>query len=315
MTHGVALPLDSYRLAEYSIGLPCYICGQDNTHDAEICRHCFAPMALAHQARTQHITPQMVATIGSSGAGKTVYLGMLLDMLSRQPERLQILARGAFSITLQQTTIASLSRCEFPMKTPNEADRWNWVHCQVQAKRQPQPAELIMPDMAGEAIAEEVEHPFSQGAIRALLTKCAGAMLLVDAQKLQEGSIEQDFFTMKLLCYLSELVDASPRVKSRVKGPAPWRERPIAVIFTKADECDRCFDDPGEYARQHTPGLWQFCQERFRDTRFFASGVAGACAVRNLPYEGRRRVPLRIEPRGVTEPFEWLISRIGKTNS
>jgi hypothetical protein len=311
MSRGIAIPLDSYRLAQYSVGVPCYICGDDNTHDAELCRHCCAPMALAHQARTQHVLPRMIATIGNSGAGKTVYLGMLLDMLSRQPEGLQVLARGAFSITLQQTTMAALARCQFPQKTPSEADRWNWVHCQVRSEKQKQLTELIMPDVAGESIVEEVEHPFSHRAIRSLLVKCSAAMLLVDAHKLQEGSIDQDFFTMKLLCYLNELVEVDSRAK-RGKGPVPWRERPVAVIFTKADECERCFEEPAEYARQHVPGLWQFCRERFRDVRYFASGVAGACAVRNLQYEGRCRVPLRIEPRGVVEPFDWLVNRIGE---
>lgn len=310
MTRGVALPLDSYRLAQYSVGVPCYICGDDNSHDAELCRHCSAPMALAHQARAQSVLPRMIATIGGSGAGKTVYLGMLLDMLSRQPERLQMLARGAFSITLQQVTVAALAQCQFPQKTPSEADRWNWVHCQVRALKQKQPAELIMPDVAGEAIVEEIEHPFSHRAIRDLLVKCSGAMLLVDAQRLQEGSVDQDFFTMKLLCYLSELTEVKPSAR-RSKGPAPWRERPVAVIFTKADECERCFEDPSAYAQQHVPGLWQYCRERFNDVRYFASGVAGACAVRNLPYEGRRRVPLRIEPRGIVEPFEWLAAQLG----
>jgi hypothetical protein len=310
MIRGVAVPLDSYRLAQYVVGVPCYICGEDNTHDAELCRHCFAPMALAHQARAQHILPRMIATIGNSGAGKTVYLGMLLDMLSRQPERLQVLARGAFSITLQQVTVAALARCQFPHKTPNEADRWNWVHCQVRSALQKYPAELIMPDVAGEAIVEEIEHPFSHRAIRELLLKCSGAMLLVDAQRLQEGSADQDFFTMKLLCYLSELTAVDPRAK-RGKGPPPWRNRPVAVIFTKADECERCFEDPAEYAQQHVPGLWQYCRERLQDVHYFASGVAGACSVRNVPYEGRCRVPLRVEPRGIVEPFEWLVGRLG----
>ena len=64
--------------------------------------------------------PLMFAALGPSGVGKTVYLGMLLDMLSRQPKELQLSARGGFSVTLQQTTLAALSRCEFPSKTPSE---------------------------------------------------------------------------------------------------------------------------------------------------------------------------------------------------
>ena len=75
--------------------------------------------------------------------------------MSRQPERMQLLARGAFSITLQQTTAAALARGEFPVKTPNEPDRWNWVHCQVDSPKHRRPFELVMPDMAGEALMEE----------------------------------------------------------------------------------------------------------------------------------------------------------------
>ena len=206
MTRGITVPLDSYRLAQYSVGVPCYICGEENNHDAELCRHCFAPMALAHQARSQDVLPQMIATIGSSGAGKTVFLGMLLDMLSHMPEQMQIIARGAFSITLQQNAMQALSRCEFPAKTPNEPERWNWVHCQVRRPKEKRPTELIMPDIAGEAMLQEVEHPYSYLAIRSFLLKCAGVMILIDTTGLDSGRREQDYFTMKLLTYLSALL-------------------------------------------------------------------------------------------------------------
>ncbi|MGH7192457.1 MAG: TRAFAC clade GTPase domain-containing protein, partial [Candidatus Saccharimonadales bacterium] len=66
-------PLDSMRLvANYAAQAPCYICGADNTYDAELCRQCSAPMALSHQAASQKIRPCMLAAIGASGAGKTV---------------------------------------------------------------------------------------------------------------------------------------------------------------------------------------------------------------------------------------------------
>jgi len=44
-----------------------------------------------------------------------------------------------------------------PNKTPNEPTA-GLVHCQVLRKKR-KPAELIMPDMAGEALLEEVDHP------------------------------------------------------------------------------------------------------------------------------------------------------------
>ena len=102
------LPMDSYRLAQYSVQVPCFICDGGNSFDAEVCRHCQAPMALAHQANLRKTPPQLVAAIGSADAGKTVYLGMLTDMLSRGYDVLQLLARGAFSVSLQQLTMTAL---------------------------------------------------------------------------------------------------------------------------------------------------------------------------------------------------------------
>ncbi len=301
MTKGVIVPLESYRLAQYAVPVPCYICEAQNTFDAEFCDRCGAPMALAHQANAQKVLPQMVATMGASGAGKTVYLGMLMDMLSRQPERMQILARGAFSITLQQMAVSALSHCEFPEKTPNEPDRWNWVHCQIRRHKNRRPLELIMPDMAGDALLQEVDHPHTFRVIGSYLKKCLGALVLVDAVKLKEGGLEQDYFTMKLISYLGELDDDPKR---------GWARKPVALVFTKADQCDQCLVDPEEFARSHAAGLWQQCRERFHVHKFFAAGVAGSCAYRHLRGQGRVCIPLRVEPHGIIEPFEWVLERM-----
>src|SRR5208283_5291839 len=131
MTRGTLQPMKSSEMVEAALPILCYVCEAANTRDAEYCCRCSAPMALAHQAMGQTVRPKMVAVLGPSGSGKTVYLGMLLDMLSRQPKRLQILARGAFSIGLQQATVSALARCEFPAKTGTEPECWNWMHCEV----------------------------------------------------------------------------------------------------------------------------------------------------------------------------------------
>ena len=301
MSKGVYVPLESYHLAKYVVQVPCYVCEQGNSFDGELCRYCQAPMALAHQANSQGVRPTMIAAIGPSGVGKTVYLGMLMDMLSRQTRGLQMLARGAFSITLQQTTTSALAACAFPEKTPNEPDRWHWVHCQVRVPRQKRPVELIMPDMSGDAIIEEVNHPHTYLGIRSLLAKCAGVMILIDAAELHEGMIQHDHFTMKLLSYLCELSDEPKR---------GWPTRPVALVFTKADQCEVCFDDPANFAEEYADRLWQHCRQRFRRHAFFASGVAGACAYRIMPDRSTVHVPLRIEPRGIIEPFEWLVGQL-----
>jgi GTPase SAR1 family protein len=301
MSRRVETPLESFRLVECSTQVPCYICGEGNMLDAELCTYCYAPMALTHQASGQKITPSMFAVLGPSNAGKTVYLGMLLDMLSRRVGQMQISSRGAFSITLQQTTITALSRCRFPRKTPTDPDRWNWVHCQVRVPKRRRPIELILPDMAGEAILQEIEHPFTYRVVRSLLSQCFGAMVLVDASQLEQGSTKQEFFAMKLLSYLAEL---SPHRKHG------WHRRPLAIVFTKADLSPECLGDPSQFVQRRATGLWTMCQQRFTRARFFASAVAGACATKEETGVGLVHIPLRVEPRGIVEPFQWLIEQI-----
>jgi hypothetical protein len=293
-------PLDSLRVIQHANQVACYICGGGNTYDIELCRDCYAPMALAHQAASQKVVPNLIAALGSSAAGKTVYLGMLMDMLSRQPDRMQLLARGAFSINLQQVAVGSLARGAFPEKTPCEPDRWNWVHCQIRSHTQKTPLELILPDLPGEALLEELDHPHTYQVVYPLLAKSPGVFIFVDALRLYCGSLDEDYFTMKLLSYLAE-IQSRPR--------HDWSKRPIAFVLTKADECEQCFDDPEAFAQARAPGFWRQCRERFGNYRFFASAVAGGCAYRSTRY-GRERVPLRVEPRGIVEPFEWLIKQL-----
>ncbi|RCS51890.1 hypothetical protein DTL42_10040 [Bremerella cremea] len=302
MTKRVLVPMESYRLAEAAVPLSCYICGVDNSYSTELCRHCGAPLALSHQARTQGVRPQMLAVLGTAAAGKTVYLGMLLDMLTRQNGRVQVLARGAFSITLQQRTMMALAKCQFPEKTPNEPDRWNWVHCQAKLNNKKEPMELIMPDMAGEAILEEIDHPNAYPAIHSFLDKCSAVILLADTDRIERGGAEQNYFLMKLITYLSE--------KDGRRNKSKKSTRPVAIVFSKADRCEPCFDNPELYAKEKTPNLWQQVQQRFENYGFFASGVAGAVGFREEPGEGPLAVPLRIEPRGIVEPFEWLVRKV-----
>jgi hypothetical protein len=257
-------------------------------------------MALARQANGQQTPPCMIAVAGASGVGKTVYLGLLMDMLSRHTGRTHSLARGAFSINLQQTTVSALSQCQFPSKTCNEPDRWNWVYCQVQRDPGSPAIEMIMPDMAGESVLEEIDHPNTYRVIKEFLKKSAAALILIDAIRLREGNRDQDYFAMKILSYLSEV---SPT------GKNGWCERPIAVVFTKVDQAEACRDDPIGFAKTHAGGLWQYCQKRFCNYQFFAASAVGACAWLESATQGRRRVPLRVEPHGIVEPFEWLIEQ------
>jgi hypothetical protein len=294
-------PLASERLAEYALPIPCYVCGATNTIKVERCTHCGSPMALAHQVEGSKTESRVVAITGPAGVGKTVFLGMLLDMLSRQPEKYQATARGAFSINLQQTVLGAIARHEFPPPTPPDPQSWDWVHCHVERPGRKRSLELIMPDMAGEAVLDEADHPHRHLAIQPLLAKAAGAMVFVDAVQAQQGKLGQDFAALKLLTYLSD-IDHHPK-----RG---WPIRPLALVFTKADQCEECFDDPAAYAKAHVPELWRQCRQRFGKHQFFAVGVVGACAHRRLSHGALSYAPLRIEPHGVLEPFEWMLQSL-----
>ncbi|HUS39405.1 MAG: hypothetical protein WBF93_08895 [Pirellulales bacterium] len=303
MSNLVSVSLDSCQWSD-SDSVHCHICRTANAGGAELCQSCFAPLALSRQAAELKTEPYAIAVLGSAGAGKTVYLGMLMDILSRREAGMQLLARGAFSINMQQSTARALAHCEFPEKTPNEPDRWNWVHCQVKQPKVRKAREVIIPDPAGEAILEEIDHPGSYPAVKAVLERCRGVLVLVDTAAMEEGCPDQEYFAMKVLGYLAELRDGS------MKG---WGQRPVGVVFSKADQCESCFENPEHYAKSRASAMWRQCTERFRKHAFFACGVAGGFGYRVMEGDDVPvPVPLRVEPRGIVEPFEWLMKNVRK---
>lgn len=294
--------LQTMKMGAYIASIPCYVCRGPNHCDQERCRHCFAPMAIAHQANSQKIQPQLLGVWSAPTAGKTTYLGMLTDILSRQYQGLQWLARGAFSVSLQQETLQALAECEFPAPTPADPEAWHWIHCQLSRPQQRTLCEFVLPDVAGTMLQHELDHPQSCTAIRATAEQATAGLILIDANRAALGGNREDFFTLKLLTFLYEMVTASP--------DQTWKQRPLAILFTKADRCEACRHDPTSFARELLPGVWQMCAERFPRSRFFATSISAGNAARIDRYGRRINIPLRIEPRGVVEPFRWLLEQL-----
>jgi hypothetical protein len=130
-------------------------------------------------------------------------------------------------------------------------------------------------------------------------------MVLADAEQLQSGDHSQDFVALKLLSLIGDLRNEQSHLR-RSRGP---ERRPLALVLTKADKCDGLYDSPREFAEGHAASLWNDCRERFPRNEVFACSVAGATAYRES-YGRRHQVPLRIEPRGIIEPFGWLMSEL-----
>lgn len=282
---------------------PCLICATANAPDAILCKQCSAPMALVHEARAQQREPQMVSILGDSNVGKTVYLGFLLDMLSQRANDFEAIPRGAYSVDLQQAVISHMAYRMFPPKTPMEADEWHWTYYQV-CKRggAAKWVDLLMPDMAGEAIAAEVAAPATFQIIQNLLRKSSGLLLLADAALAANGSAQPDFFALKMMSHVDTLF-ACKRGK-RI-------EMPVAVILTKADYCPECFESPRRFAEANLNRLWNLCESRFSNVEFFACSVVGSLAYATAGGDDVvTPVPLHTALRGVLEPFEWMVEQL-----
>jgi hypothetical protein len=239
--------------------------------------------------------------IGPSGVGKTVYLGMLLDLLARGACGLHGLAQSPFTLNLHRNSILALERQRFPEKTPVESDRWDWVHCAIYAGKSKTAYDIVTPDVAGEAVVSELENSGTHKTIRALIGRCAGLAVLVDAVQVIADGQGQELFAMQLISYLDAL------------KPRKWNRKidvPVAIVFTKIDLCDEWNRDPEAFASANASALYNQCRTRLNRYSFYFSGVAGSSS-RLVDESGQEMlVPLRVEPRGIVEPFAWMIKQL-----
>lgn len=283
--------------------LRCLICDAHNAQTALLCKSCSAPVALGREAAAQGRDPNLVSIIGDSNVGKTVYLGFLLDMLSQNANNFEAVPIGSHSVDLPQLVISHMAYRMFPPKTPMETDEWNWAYYQVCKRgRSPRWIDLIMPDIAGEALSAEIASPSTFKAIQSLLSKTAGMLLLTDAAMAANGSSQPDFFGIKMLSYIDSMYATKRRRKI---------ETPIAVVLTKSDYCCEAFDEPARFVRTNLSRLWSLCESRFANVRFFASSVIGSLAYAPNPQEQTvTPIPLHTALRGVLEPFEWIVDQL-----
>ncbi len=278
----------------------CPLCG-GCVYLGEPCGHCHAPSEVIGSLAERHVPARFVGVLGPSGVGKTVYLGMLLDLLSRGAGGLHGLPRGPFSMEVHRNLVLALERQRFPEKTPVEPDRWKWVHCEVSRGKKSPIYDIVTPDVAGEAVLNELITPRSNPTVRSLIGRCAGLVVLVDTLQVVADGQGQELFAMQLITYLSSL--------RPTRGNRPLN-LPVALIFTKADLCEDSIQNPEEFARTNATGLWKLCESRLRHFRFFGAAVAGSTATL-VDRDGIEcLVPLRVEPRGIIEPFSWLLSMI-----
>jgi hypothetical protein len=281
--------------------LPCPLCGGCSRH-GDPCATCNLPFKVIESILNRPSPLRFLGVLGPTGAGKTVYLGMLLDLLARDVCGLHGLAQGPFTLSLHRNVILALERQRFPEKTPVESDRWDWVHCAIYAGKSKTPYDIVTPDVAGEAVMGELENPGTYNkTIRALIGGCAGLVVLVDVVQVIADGQGQELFAMQLVSYLDAL---KPRKRNRKI------DIPVAIVFTKTDLWDDRIPNPEAFAKSHAPALYNQCLARLERYSFYFSGVAGSTSRLIDPNGQEMLVPLRIEPRGIVEPFAWMINQL-----
>lgn len=284
----------------------CLICSAANPEDAVVCAQCAAPMALAKDSAGQGREPNIISIVGESNVGKTVYLGFLLDMLAQRAGGFEAIPKGAYSIDLQQNVVAHMNRRCFPPKTPMAPDQWQWAYYQVRREgKRSKWFDLVMPDIAGEALAAELDAPHTFKVIRQLLAKSAGTMLLLDAALAAGGAARPDFFALKMMSYIDTMFADSRDGRSK---------KPIAVLLCKSDHCPESFDDPRHFVESNLNRLWNLCESRFEQVEYFACSAVGSLGYVNGgdddPEGYREAVPLHTSLQGIIDPFSWLVDQI-----
>lgn len=279
----------------------CACCGRSVSESAEVCAHCFMPVSISLSAAEQGVRPTFIPVLGCSGAGKTVFLGMLLDLLNKGKHGISGQPKTAFSIAVQQETMLALERRRFPKKTPLELEEWNWIHCQVeyQRKRKSVLFDVVAPDIAGEALAMELDMPNSFPVVRNCVSQATGFILVIDARKVCDRPTDEDLMATKIATYINSHLSPNGGRSQDV---------PIAVTFSKADLCEEVSADPFQFARQNLPGFLAFAEKNLPEMDFFASSVVGSVTNVSDNY-GEYFVPLHVQPKGIAEPLAWVLSR------
>jgi hypothetical protein len=299
---------EQLRDASLSVAPICVCCGRHLTQQDEFCSDCQTPASLSRTVASRSGEQNFVSVLGASNAGKTVYLGLLLDILSKGSDEFRGTASNSSSIDLQEQVVTALERRSFPEKTPSEADGWKWMHCQVSMAKPKTTHEidLISPDFAGEAIAMEIQRAGMYPAIQHVVEQSVGLMVLCDSMRVRDEGSGEDLFAMKLASYVAErhgLSSDKRGGRNRPSGPA------IAIVFTKCDGCPEAIEDPSSFAANNTPRLYEFCRRTFANHEYFAASVAGSSGILADSRGLQMQVPFHTQPRGVVEPLQWIVTR------
>ena len=203
---------------------------------------------------------------------------MLLDILSKRSHSITGQPNNAFSVAVQQRTVASLERRRFPEKTVCESEEWDWIHCAVRSQDgKTKPLDLVAPDLAGEAMLMEFDHPNSFPVVNACVSQACAAILLVDAVKARDHGTDEDLLATKVGTYVYCNARRIGLVRKNVGIP-------LAIAFTKTDSCVEAADDPKKFAKNNLPSFYGLCGTESTEAQILFDQRSWQ------RYEGKRRL-------------------------
>ncbi|MCA9212987.1 MAG: hypothetical protein KDB27_07980 [Planctomycetales bacterium] len=296
--------MTSVRFLAEGEQLKCVCCDTSLFKLDGFCSTCQAPTSLSRAVVDRAAPSGFISVLGASGAGKTVYLGMLLDMLTKGTRELQGLPNNSLSVAVQEQTISALENRQFPEKTPNDIDQWNWLHCELNVKKRRRGFfDIISPDFAGEALSYELEHPGTFPVVDKVIRKSEGIVFLVDSMQVRDNGRDEDFFAMKLATYINNAHSRKGAFGSKKKAKVK-----LAIVFTKCDSCHEAVDDPQAFANANMPGFTKYLERNFAAFKFFSASVVGSTGTLVDRLGRIDQIPFHVSPHGIIEPVEWLIS-------
>lgn len=176
---------------------------------------------------SQRSAPLIVGMIGGADAGKTSYLGMLYTLLFNGNFFAYWSFAGSYTLAAWETLAQYLKikpngKVEFPPPTPSNPDFYSLYHLVL--KRRELFRDVLFADSSGEVFklwSEDVQDP-NAGNARWIYEKSNAFIFMVDSVALRErrGAAK------------TEIIQMAEQLAANLGG------RPVAVVWTKADEID-----------------------------------------------------------------------------
>ena len=278
----------------------CIFCDQQLASSRGFCKYCESPGEISALVRQRQVQPKLVSVLGAEGAGKTVYLGLLLDILNSSSGSVQGSANGTFSIALQETVITALERQVFPESTKVDWDAWQWAHLEVRTAKGKKTVshDIVAPDISGTALNHELDNPGSYPSIETFVQQSNRILMLCDATAVRDAGAKEDLFALKMASYVDQRWESDRKKKKRNAS--------LAIVLTKTDQCPEAHLDPRRFATNEMPRFADFCQRHFPSHEFFGVSAIGATATVGDGADARD-IPLHVQPRGITQPLKWLL--------